>query len=155
MLMERNEQINYGRVISKKRVNKKTMKVKSLGNGKYVRMETRYRVARFIAGLTIILAIAGLGYALKDRFVKVVTPTKYLDTLNVEKVATDLEENTYFDNFISTLDVSNEIDIRVLRDYIMDLNNMDSVDDYHSSYSLLVPVLNEKNVEEIPQLVKE
>lgn len=152
MLMERNEQLNYGGVVNKrKRVSKNNMKVKKLKNGKYVRMEARYRIARLVASIILVASIVGVGYMFKNQFVKVFSPIKYLETLQVESVATNEEENTYFDNFLSTLDVADEVDIRALRDYVMQINNMEKVNDYHGSYSLKVPVLNSENT----QLVKE
>lgn len=132
----------------------KTVGTKKVVRRRKRRLTTQQKIARLVvAGVFVV----GVFTVFNTTINKVVLPvgkvivkeltTSVKDELmsyELKKVPTAKFENKYFYNFIESLEIAktNKYDLRELLAFIMEVNGMESVDEYYECSSLLVPVLN-------------
>ena len=129
---------------------------KRVGVKKVVRRKRRLTSQQKIARLVIaMIFVVGTFTVINTLVSKVILPvgkviineltTSVRDELmsyELKEVPTAKFDNKYFYNFIESLDIGNDYDLRDLLAYVMEVNEMESTDEYYQRSTLLVPVPN-------------
>lgn len=127
---------------------------KTIGTKKVVRkrrrLTTQQKIARLvIAGIFVVGAftvvntvVSKLVLPVGKAVVKELTTSvkDELMTYELKEVPTARFENKYFYDFIGSLEIANDYDLRDLLAYVMEVNGMESTEEYYQASSLLVPV---------------
>jgi hypothetical protein len=114
-----------------------------LRNLKKKQAKRRAMVRRRFITITVttgILLSSVVGIYNSNPVQRFINPTKVLNNCAVVEKSVDTSA-TYLDNFVSSLEGSDKYDLRELRSFIMQLNGMKSVEDYHNYSTLKVPVI--------------
>lgn len=132
----------------------KTVGTKKVVRKRKRRLTTQQKIARLVvAGVFVVGAFTVVNTTIN----KVVLPvgkvivkeltTSVKDELmsyELKEVPTAKFENKYFYNFIESLEIAktDKYDLRDLLAFVMEVNGMESAEEYYECSSLLVPVLN-------------
>lgn len=130
----------------------KRVGVKKVVRRRKRRLTTQQKIARLVIAM---IFVVGTFTVINTLVSKVVLPvgkviineltTSVRDELmsyELKEVPTAKFDNKYFYNFIESLDIANDYDLRDLLAYVMEVNEMDSTDEYYQRSTLLVPVPN-------------
>ena len=114
------------------------------------RLTTQQKLARLFLAVSLVVGVFTITNTVISKIVvpvgktiiKELTTTTRDELMSYElkEMPTARFENKYFYDFIGNLEIASEYDLRDLLAFVMEVNDMESTDEFYERGSLLVPV---------------